>query len=236
MYIAAFPTAFFLVAGYSESLFLALALAAFHWARQGRWGPSSVAAALAALTRLQGVLLLAPLAYLHWSRQAQMSRRGWYWLLLVPSATVGFLLYPRIALGGEFLLGAYSSLLYAQFVLPWDNLLAAIRLALSPQGAFVDVLNLAATVLFGVMTLIVLRRLPPEYGLFLIVTLVALMLRRTTIQPLVSMSRYALTLFPVFMVWGAWGQNPWLHRLILYPSVALLLYLTGQFVMWGWVA
>jgi hypothetical protein len=32
------------------------------------------------------------------------------------------------------------------------------------------------------------------------------------------------------------GRNPWSHRLIAYPSLALYLYFSGQFFMWGWVA
>jgi hypothetical protein len=51
-----------------------------------------------------------------------------------------------------------------------------------------------------------------------------------------SMSRYVLTLFPIFMYLGILGKDRRVHRCIFYPSVALLLYLCGQFAMWGWVA
>jgi len=59
--------------------------------------------------------------------------------------------------------------------------------------------------------------------------------RMTTTQPLVSMMRYALAIFPVFILWGVWGKNAWVNRAIIYPSLLLQLYLSAQFVMWGWV-
>ena len=85
------------------------------------------------------------------------------------------------------------------------------------------------------MTLLSFQKLPLEYGIYMALTMVILLVRRTTIEPLVSMTRYLLALFPAFMIWGRWGRNPWVHRGILYPSIALLIYLAGQFVIWGWV-
>jgi len=58
----------------------------------------------------------------------------------------------------------------------------------------------------------------------------------TDLKPLYSFSRYALSFFPMFWVWGNAGKNPWLNRLILYPSLLLLLYFSGQFFIWGWIA
>ena len=89
----------------------------------------------------------------------------------------------------------------------------------------------SGSILISVMTLSSMPR-----SLSWAVTLFVLLLRRTTLQPLVSMSRYVLVLFPAFMIWGRWGRNPRIQRLIIYSSVALLLYLSGQFAMWGWVA
>jgi hypothetical protein len=59
LYLAIFPTAFFLFAPYSEALFLLLSVTAFWAARRNRWGWASLAGAGAALTRNVG-LLLAP--------------------------------------------------------------------------------------------------------------------------------------------------------------------------------
>ncbi len=64
LYLAAFPTSFFLVACYSESLFLALTLGAFLALRHGRhYLLGGVLVGAAALTRNLGLLLLLPLGW-----------------------------------------------------------------------------------------------------------------------------------------------------------------------------
>ena len=58
---AIFPTSFFFLAPYTESLFLALSILAFREARHDRWGRVAVFGALAALTRSVGILLVPAL-------------------------------------------------------------------------------------------------------------------------------------------------------------------------------
>jgi len=44
-----------------------------------------------------------------------------------------------------------------------------------------------------------------------------------------------IRLFPAFFLLGWVGaRSPWLNRLILYPSLALWLFLSANFVLWGW--
>ena len=58
---AMFPTAFFYLAPYTESLFLFLSILAFRAARHDHWGRVAVFGALAALTRSVGLLLVPAL-------------------------------------------------------------------------------------------------------------------------------------------------------------------------------
>jgi hypothetical protein len=60
--------------------------------------------------------------------------------------------------------------------------------------------------------------------------------RMNSMQPLVSMSRYVLVLFPLFCLLGKWGQKPWVNRLIVYAGFLAALYFSAQFFSWGWVA
>jgi len=239
LYLAIFPTAFFFLAAYAESLFLLLTLAAFLSAHEKRWWLAGTLGFLASLTRLQGVVLLAPLLYMylrHKGFRLSGVRPDVLGPLIVPMGAALFMAYQHLVLGSAPLMSTYQTQLYAQFVWPWDNIIASVQQIVSPEGTFVDVLNLLATGVFIAMTILSFRRLPMEYAIYMAITLLALMLRRTTLQPLVSMSRYVLVLFPAFMLWAHWGSNPRIQRLIVYPSVALLLYLSGQFAMWGWVA
>jgi hypothetical protein len=85
------------------------------------------------------------------------------------------------------------------------------------------------------MVLAVWRVLPREYGLYALAMYLAPLFRMTTAQPLVSMDRYALAIFPVFVLWGVWGKHAWVNRAFVYLSFPLQLYLSAQFVLWGWV-
>jgi len=58
LYLSVFPTAVFLIAPYSEALFLAGAIPAFYYARRAQWQWVGVPAAIAMGTRFAGVFLL----------------------------------------------------------------------------------------------------------------------------------------------------------------------------------
>lgn len=62
-YLALFPTAAFLVAPYSEALFLAGAIPAFYYARRDRWHLVALPAAVASASRSAGAFLLVGLVF-----------------------------------------------------------------------------------------------------------------------------------------------------------------------------
>lgn len=73
LYLTVFPTAVFLVAPYSESLFLAGATPAFYLARRERWHLAGIPAAVAMGARAAGVFLLIGLA-LEFVRQQRFTK------------------------------------------------------------------------------------------------------------------------------------------------------------------
>ena len=62
LYLLAMPMAVFLMVGYAECLFLALAIPAWRAATQGRWHRAALLAGLAGLVRPDGVFLICALA------------------------------------------------------------------------------------------------------------------------------------------------------------------------------
>jgi hypothetical protein len=72
VYLMVFPTAVFLVAPYSEAVFLAGAIAAFYYARRQRWILVGVPAAVAMGARFAGVFVLVGLA-VEFLRQRDLS-------------------------------------------------------------------------------------------------------------------------------------------------------------------
>jgi hypothetical protein len=250
-FLALFPTGFFLLSGYTEALFLFLALGSLREAEASRWERAGILGALAALTRLQGVVLVLPLAYLWWRTHwpsastsgpkfpssSPISIRGLA-LLFIPLATASYLLWTSVFIGNTPILTTYERQLNARFVMPWDNVAAAFTLFMSGRASVVDLFNLIVTLLFGLLMIALWRdpRMPRALALYATGMFFAPLFRMTTHQPLVSMSRYVLLIFPVFILWGMWGQSAWIRRAIVYLSFSLALYLSAQFVMWGWVA
>jgi len=66
IYLAIFPTSFYLSALYPESVFLACAVACIYYARQHRWWLAGICGALASLARIQGLVLVVPIAWEYW--------------------------------------------------------------------------------------------------------------------------------------------------------------------------
>lgn len=66
LYLSLFPTSFYLSAIYPEPLFLALSVACIYYVRKHSWWLAGFCGGLAALTRVQGIVLLVPVAWEYW--------------------------------------------------------------------------------------------------------------------------------------------------------------------------
>jgi hypothetical protein len=181
------------------------------------------------------------------------------WLALLPAGIVLYGAY--LALGG----GDPLAPLHAQdvwgrhfagpFVGVWDGLLAAVdgaRQLLSFQSAHVYFpaapgspsvsawhnLVLLAFLLAAVPALVgVVRRLPLAYGAYALAALVLALSYPVAAQPLMSLPRFLLVLFPLTIWQADWlARHPGARRALLVLSAALLVVFASQFATWHWVA
>lgn len=193
-----FPSAFFLTAMYSESLFLFLSLAAFYLARTNRWSLAGTAGFLAALTRLQGVLLLLPLAYLYFKQRRAIDRRAAA-LLLIPLGLIAFMSYQYIITGDPFI-QFYTQGKYQRAIsLPFTSVLTTINGIFSEPyilDALVNAFNLATAALLALLLYLSHKSLKREYTLYFGVSLLLPFFSSS----LASISRFGLVMFPAFMV------------------------------------
>lgn len=247
VYLVLFPTGFYLFAAYTESLFVLLALASLWSARNGRFWLAGLFGFLASLTRLTGWILIAPLAYELW-RQKFAGRKAWTAAqlsnllpcFLPPLALLGFIAW-RWWAGLPPLAQMYQHYWHQTTDLPGSDIFRAIStLFFGGSGRANELISLSLDFLVLLFLLattgFVWRRLGRTYGLYSLFLLLFILLPTSELKPLYSFSRYALAFFPAFMLLGLAGQRPLLNRLILYPSLPLCLYFSGQFFMWGWVA
>ncbi|OGO70176.1 MAG: hypothetical protein A2Z37_12130 [Chloroflexi bacterium RBG_19FT_COMBO_62_14] len=242
VYLALFPTAFFFLAGYAESLLLLSVVAALYHARRHEWLMAGVWAALAPLARVQGFALFPVLAYevaRVW-REAGMQRvMAILGLTLAGVGLVAFPVYGWLALGKSpaQIMTMHSGRFRGRFTIPGVAIFVATGLLISGRFLQADYFDLGFCLLFVGLTALALRWLPAVYGVYSLLMLALILTKVSDFEALLSVSRYVLALFPGFIVLGRLGASrAWVHRLIVYPSIVGLLYLTGQFVIWGWVA
>lgn len=268
--VAFFPTALYLSAVYSESLFLLLSVSAIYAARNDRWAAACLLAALAGATRSNGVLLIVPLAlmYLYGPRTAPPSApdsRRWrpryklgasaLWLALVPAGIVAYLGYLAISHGAPFapfhaeadwgrsFSGPFGALWQALTALPSDlrGVVTGSAPALQPGDPLswpahnlID-LGFAAFAVAGMA--LAYRRVPFAYFAYALVLLTHALSYPAATVPLLSLSRFVLVIFPIFIGWGSWlSERRLAARGALGISTALLIAFSGLWGIWGWVA
>lgn len=238
LYTAVFPAAFFLIAPFTESLFLATSVWAFIGARRRRWEIALVAGLLAGFTRPQGIILVLPLAWEAFqalrARWADGDRRLRAWDLLMAVAVaspvianLGFAVWSTAAAGQSYF-ASNAGWGGHHLVLPWDRLAEGIAYAIE-HGRPVQALNAGVWVLFAGLTIAAIRLLPTSYWLY-VVPQIPLMLTQETVFPLMSTIRYVLVLFPCFVVLAMAGRSRRFDRGWLVVSALLLGYLTTQYV------
>ncbi len=254
--VALSPLSFFFSAVYTESLFLALSVGSLYAARRGRWALASGLGALAAVTRVTGVLLVIPLATMFFAERRRPDRRlGW--ILLVPAAlgcylgylaASGFGLLSPFARGGRavapsiVMTGSISTVVSAMHAAAAGlrSLGAGPIYQPSIGGPFpagTESLLLLGVLVIAVVALVAaFRRLPLAYGAYALAALVVCTWSPVTGQPLKSFDRYTLTIFPLWMAAGGWLSERRLTRPLLLVGGALLAFWTFQFATWSWVA
>jgi hypothetical protein len=204
LYMLVFPTAVFLVAPYSEALFLAGAVPAFYFARRGQWNRAVLPIAVATATRAAGIFLVVGLAF-ELVRRRTFDARSllgagaslatgclpmlayFAYLARVEGTPLAYFTAQRMGWNREFVGPA------ASFLKTWDmatrsegptNWLVAWRFEL-----------LAAAVGVGFTIWALLRR-EWGYAAFMGATMAALI----TSTWYFSVPRMLLTLFPIFLI------------------------------------
>lgn len=237
-YLLSFPTAFFIFAAYTESLFLLGAILTLLYLRQEKWLLAGIWGAIAALSRLPGALMLIPALYTAWAVWRKTRElRPWLAPLITALGAAIFPLYTWLGLGlSPFApLTTQTSRFHGGLTVPGWNILMALKQISLGIYPITNSFDLFFTLLFLAGTLAVLKKMPVIYSVYTLSFIALYLFRIAAVYPLLSNSRYVLSLFPVFMLIAKWGEKPSVNRLILYPSWLGLIFLSGQFAIWGWV-
>ena len=255
--LAFFPTAFFLNAVYTEALFLVLTAGAVWAARvRGNLWLAGIFGALAAATRNLGVLLLVPLFFEWLRRRREFGVRGLCGLILVPTGLIGYAVFLRQRFGNALVFAHQQSAYWereptnplATLGRAWHDAGNGMTYILDPSTLFLgapagpsleasNTLNLAFLVFFLLVMLVGLAVLPPGLSTYALVIVLLPVLTPAPEFPLMSLPRFVLGTFPVFLVLGYLLSRSRL-ALVFYLALGGVLgvALTALFTTWRWVA
>jgi hypothetical protein len=227
-----FPTAYFLHIGYTEALFLALALASMLAARTDHWWLAGLLGALAALTRINGLLLLPVLAteaMLQWWPDRAAWRWRWLAIGLVPVGFLGYLALNQVVDGNPL---AFLSVQAAgwdrSLSPPWVGIASLLDPATRAPSAWVVELAFVVLGLLGVA--VSARRFRPTWTVWMAGNLLLF----TSTSVILSVPRFSLLLFPLFVWFAHLSRNRAAAAVITALSVAGLALFAGRFALGTW--
>jgi hypothetical protein len=256
--LAFFPSAFFLNAVYTEAAFLAAALGSLWAARvRGDFVLAGVLGCIAAMTRNVGVLLVLPLADEWWRRRRDAGPHGLAALALVPAGLLAYMCWLWHRSGHPLLFLTVARDNWGRRLtnpghtlhLAWEDASSGAAWAIRPQRVFettsssnptfhaMPTFDYVFLLLMVVLVALAVTRLPRGLSAYAIAASLVPILTPAFVQPLASLSRYVLAVFPVFFVLGYVLSR---RRFLLWPwlaaSALLGVLFTLEFATWRWVA
>ena len=253
-YLSIFPSSFYLSAMYTESMFLLFSVATLYYARQHEWAWATLMGIMTSATRIIGVITWGlvmwewlrvhgwTLATIHkpkaWKDLGKGIQKDWAQLIVIAMIPLGIL--------------SYMGFLYQNFndpvafftaqaawnrenIGPWAvvyrdlKVIFANGLNQSNTSLLLNIVSLTGGTVLGIATW---KRLGAGYGIYVLLSLMV-----PAASSSISLIRFTLVCFPVFMILGDWGtKNKTLDHVLTAGFSVLLGVLTAIYVNWIFVA
>ena len=241
IYFSVFPTAYFFHAAYTESLFLALTISSFYYARNGRWALTGVLGMLAAATRITGILLV-PVLIVEYMAQRDYKIRNIrpdiIWIGVIGLGLLAYLIINYAVAGDPF----YFLTIQREH---WHKKLAFLYFGLKTSikyiwGGYLEydpqikLLGGWAELIFALLglslTIYCFFRVRLSYCLYALLTWMVV----TSTWFWLSIPRYILAMFPIFIALALLGRSKTVNYLILFISIIFYALFLSQFVLFQW--
>lgn len=247
--LLAFPTSFFLLSVYSESLFLALSIGSFYAARKKRWVIAGILGGLASATRFVGIFLFIALIveYFYQNRSKEdivnkirvFIKNAWG-IFLIPLGLLSYMYYLHRSIGDAFsfihsqsAFGANRSsgeiILLPQVLFRYANILLTIPT--SNYDFWIALFELVMFFLFLFFLIIRIRTMRMSYLIYSFFVVIVPTLSGT----LSSEPRYLLAGFPMF-IFLATIEREWVKYMLLVTGIILEVMLASLFLRGYFIA
>ncbi len=228
-YLFLFPTAFIFSGVFTESLFVALAIICFYYAKKEKWLLAGLAGFFLALTKVLGVFIIIPLLYEYLAKKRfkfSVIKKDIFLLLLIPCGLILYSLYCYYKTNDYFMFVSVQALGWGRHL---SNPLVVLFDGVC-SNIFYVVFGAIFTILAIVLLLVFTNRLKFSYWFFGMYS-IFLPILAATAEHMPAMLRYALIIFPFYFLFADLGKNPLIDKFL---TVFLII---SQIVLMGlWAA
>lgn len=242
-----FPTSFFFAAPYTEAPFLLWTAASLYFARIGRFWPAGLFGGLAALTRNTGVVLLLPFLYEYFSGGGRRRRRAGPDLAaaaLIPAGLAAFMALLQQKIGDPLGFVHAQQVWKRSFHWPWITVWrgTADLWAVPKRGWTLFIHSFTAAVVYLEGILLALPafwqrlRIRGSYYLYALVSVLVPLLSPSTDWYFLSISRFVLVLFPLFLIAARILENRVIYLAVAAASAVGQLFFLANFSEGNFVA
>lgn len=199
--ILVFPTSFFLLVPYSESLFFCLTILTIYFGRKNKYILATLFGILVSATRLVGLVTILAL----WLEIYQAKSKQKFLTILTPIGFLAYSYYLNLQTGNYLYFLEAEKYWHRNLVFPGVGLYQTFIQLLNQQ--FVGDIFLLLEFLFVIMSIGLLIYFRNKIrSSYLVFTVCSLLLFLTT-DSLVSSLRFLLVIFPIYIILGSLKNN-----------------------------
>jgi Gpi18-like mannosyltransferase len=248
LYYSIFPTAFFFIAGYTESTFLLFLILTFYHAEKKNWQLSALFGIFALLTRSTGAILALPVLLIYMGKINYDIRKIKNDIIPIFTMPLGLVIvmgilmaYGRPAL--DFIYASrdiwprYTAMPWFDLMRAFDNIgsftMASILIGQFPVKLFCA---LVLVCLFLILSVVSFYRIGIAYGTYSLLAMIFFLVNAGKEVILGSDLRYIVVIFPVFILFAMYGKNKYFNYAYISFSLLLLALFATIFAMGGWIS
>ncbi len=237
IYLSIFPTAFFFHSAYTESLYMALVIASFYYARKEKWALAGLIGMLAAATRVTGIILLPVLVIEYLNQkgfQLKNVRKNILWLSIIALGIIFYLAINYVTFGDPFKFLEIQEKHWSKHLdFPYKGLMSALQSIRyrEPRDAMLAGWGELLFAILGLALIIYsFFRIRLSYCLYALATWLLVISTGFWL----SIPRYTLSMLPIFIALAVLGRHRAVNYLIVFISLSLYALLLIQFIRFSW--
>jgi len=246
-FLLLFPTSLYLIAPYTESIFLALSLTVIYASIKKKWLLAGIVSGLAAITRVQGIFLIFPIV-IEGVQTYSFTKDKKAFLKFIPATffaplTYGiYCIYVRFGLQSDWPWVSLNTFWGQHFGMPWEgiigNITALFGRNLTPESTlpFIKFLTVVVTIYSVFFLIKISKKIPLSIAVFSWVNLLLVLSKVDDQSLMISTMRYLLPIFPIFIGQAMIMTKKWEKVLYFIYGVGINIAFLILNYWWIWVA